>query len=181
MEEKIMEITNIFEALKKIKELENKVEGDSRKLEGYDQLQYKELMAYVDTILKSELPKRPRFTIVEKKTGSEEPSVCEVKFKNAVQFYESLHLNISKGGCFIKEENVLPIDTLLSLKCSLEEEGIDFTFTGKVIWVNPKETSGRPAGMGIKFQKLNQVQKQLLDEFMAGAINPSSLSHLGEM
>lgn len=140
----------------------------------------KEVEAYIEVFLKTVQSRRPVFRLLEHPADTKTPTKVELLFEDAVQFYEALALSFSKGGIFIKTESLLPIDSLLTIEVRLKAEDIVFTVSGKVIWVNPRESQGRPVGMGVKFYKLSSIQRQVLDDFMAGDLPPQSLTHLSE-
>ncbi|MBM4386522.1 MAG: PilZ domain-containing protein [Deltaproteobacteria bacterium] len=168
------EIKSIFDALKKIKEMTGTMKIGSSEMVQIAAV--KELKNYIDVILKDHFQVKPSFSVISKRESeSEEVYVCELVFKDAVHLYESLALNISKGGCFIKEDDLLSIDSNLELNIRLEREKIDFMLEGKVIWINPRDTQGRPKGMGVKFNKLSPTQKEILDGFANGDLDPEAL------
>ena len=97
-----------------------------------------------------------------------------------MSFYESLILSLNRGGMFIKTDLLIPIDRVLDIDCKLEAEGVSFRVSGKVIWLNPREAQGRPAGMGIKLHRLSTVQRQVVTDFLNGELPPEALEHLSE-
>ena len=173
-------VTSFFEAVKALRGAEDE---ESRPLGKGDPLlaaRIKELKGYVDVFLKAEAPRRPRFNVTERKADPGSAVSVEASFTDAVQLYEALTLSLSKGGVFIKTEALLPIDALLDVTCKLEREDIAFKVAAKVIWINPRESQGRPAGMGLKLYKLSSVQRQVVTDFMNGDLPPAALTHLSE-
>lgn len=173
-------VTNFFEALYELRRVETEMDTPYGKGDATLATRQKELRGYRDVFLKAEAPKRPKFTVLDRRADPNDPTKVELHFANAIQFYESLALSLSKGGLFIKTEALLPIDTVLDATCHLEEEEVKFRVSAKVIWLNPRETQGRPVGMGLKLFRLSSIQRQVLSDFMNGDMPPSTLAHLTE-
>lgn len=174
-------VRSFFEALRTLKGMEAEASTPLGKSDPMLNTRIKELRGYIDVFLKAEAPRKPRLVILEHKPDPREPVIAEVYFHNAIQFYEALTLSFSKGGLFLKTDLLLPIDTVFDLTVKLEDEEISFRTAAKVIWINPRDTQGRPQGMGIKFHRLNQVQRQVLDDFLNGSLPPEALGHLTEV
>jgi len=172
-------VRHVFDALKLLRSVEEELAQPLGKGDPVLTARQKELRGYIDVLMRQELRRKPRFTVLDRKTDSGLSMAVEVAFRDAVQFYEGLRLSLSKAGIFIKTDNLLPIDTLLTMTCRLEAEGVSFTVAGKVIWINPRETQDRPQGMGVKLYKLSSIQRQILEDFMAGTVVASALQHLG--
>jgi len=139
----------------------------------------KELRSYREVLLKQAAAQRPKMTLTEKK-GEEAAYDMELVFSTGLQFYEALELSLTKGGLFVKTDQILPIDTVVDLHCVIEEDHVDFRIQGKVVWINPRETQGRPAGMGLKFPRITNVQRQMLLDFLSGEIPLAALAHMGD-
>jgi len=173
-------VSGFFEALKVRRELE---EQASRPLHRGDPVlatRLKEVEGYLQSFLKTVAPRRPAFRLLEHPKDPQTVTRVELVFDDAIHFYEGLSLSFSRGGIFVKTESLLPIDSLLAIEMRLQKEDIRFNLSGKVIWVNPRESQGRPVGLGIKFYKLSSIQRQVLDDFMAGELPVASLVHLSE-
>lgn len=173
-------VSSFFDCLKALKKVEEEAASPYGKGDAVVAAKAKELRGYKDVFLKAEAPRRPKFTITDRKADPGVPVPVEISFTTAVQFYEGLDLSLSRGGLFIKTEGLLPIDTLLDAKCIIEDEGVSFKVSAKVIWLNPRETQGRPAGMGLKLFRLSTIQRQLLSDFMTGDLPPAALANLSE-
>jgi uncharacterized protein (TIGR02266 family) len=173
-------IKGFFEAIRELKRVEGELETPFGKGDPVLTAKAKELRAYKDVFLKAEAPRRPKFTVVERKADPNAPLKVELGFTTGVQFYEGLDLSLSKGGVFVKTEDLLPIDTLLDCEVRLEDEDIRFHVSAKVIWLNPRDTQGRPSGMGLKFFRQSSIQRQVLTDFMSGEMPAQALSHLSE-
>ena len=160
-------VTGFFDCLRALKKVEEEAASPYGKGDPVVAAKVKELRGYREVFLKAEAPRRPKLTITDRKVDPGAPVPVQIDFTTGVQFYEGLELSLSRGGLFIKTESLLPIDTLLEAKCVIEDEGVSFKVSAKVIWLNPRETQGRPAGMGLKFFRLSTIQRQLLMDFMS--------------
>lgn len=172
-------VTNLFDCLRLLKKAEAEANTPYGRGDPVLATRIKELRSYKDVLLKQVAGHRPKVTVTEKK-GEEASHEVEVVFPSGLAFYEALELSLSKGGLFIKTEQILPIDTVLDLKVLIEEEQISFTLQGKVVWINPRDTQGRPAGMGLKLPKISSAGRQLLLDFLAGEVPVVALAHLGD-
>ncbi len=168
------QITNIFEALSLLHSLQQESgNGDS-------QFKEKELQAYIDAILSYYQDRPVELKIIKASEDPSQESIIEVIFEDAVHFYEAVTLYIGKSGFFIKGNPQFPMNSLLKIKVILKKEQIDFTVSGKVVWLIPRGKKGKPAGIGIKLYKLDNLKKGLLEDFKKGLIPPELLSTLSE-
>lgn len=173
-------VCGFFDALKEKRKIEEELRSPFAKGDALLQTKLREISAYMDVFLRSEVHKRPRFALLEAQADPNAITRVSVEFRDAVQFYEGLALSLSSGGIFVKTEHLLPIDSLLDMETKLLQEGIEFRVSGKVIWVNPREAQGRPAGLGIKFPKLSSIQRQIITDFANGDLEIDALGHLSE-
>ncbi|MFO0683176.1 MAG: TIGR02266 family protein [Sandaracinus sp.] len=103
------------------------------------------------------------------------PISLKVRFKSATvdEFIEQYSKDISKGGIFIKSNKnspPMPIGTLLKFEFQLKDESKLIQGVGRVVWKRELEGSSEndPAGMGIKFIKMDGESKSLVDQIVAG-------------
>ena len=75
------------------------------------------------------------------------------------RIFRSSILDISIGGVFIETNAKLPIGEKLHLKFSLPNHSQPFTFSGKIVWNNPK-------GFGVKFNNVTPLQGDILKSFV---------------
>jgi type IV pilus assembly protein PilZ len=94
----------------------------------------------------------------------------EVEFKSFDQFYREYSKNLSKGGIFIKSNNVLKPQTILEILLKLPGEESDFNILGEVVHVIEPEMSeahGWEAGMGVHFIDFDQGASEALEKYVA--------------
>ncbi len=88
----------------------------------------------------------------------------EILFGESGAFIKSHTLNVSNGGLFLKTENPLPIDSIVTLRMRLPGETEPLEIQGCVVWSNPKSKNNDfPSGMGIQFIKMNSEHKINID------------------
>ncbi len=170
-------ITNLFDALRLKYELQQKDKDD---IDETTKMQQKEVQNYIDVVLKSQANKPVGIHTVHMASGPDEESEVVISFVDAVQFYEAISLHIGKFGFFVKGEPRFHIDALLKIKVKLIKEGIEFNLSGKVVWLNPKTTKGKPPGMGIKLYKMGALQRSVFEDFIHGQAEPDTLIALSE-
>ena len=74
--------------------------------------------------------------------------------------------NVSSTGLFVRIDEPMRKSTLLKLE--LEIDGEMVKAVGRVVWTRPPEHAGldKPAGMGIKFVKINDAAKRRIAELV---------------
>jgi uncharacterized protein (TIGR02266 family) len=94
-----------------------------------------------------------------------------VRYKSATvdEFIEHHSHDISKGGIFIKTPSPFPAGTLLKFEIRIREDQPLIAGVGRVVWKRepPQATAERPAGMGVKFIKLDGQSRELIDRIVA--------------
>lgn len=92
-----------------------------------------------------------------------------VRYKSATvaEFKENHSYDVSRGGLFIKTSSPFPPGTLLKFEVRIAEEQKVMMGVGRVTWKR-EEAQGpeKPAGMGVKFIKLDDESTRLIDELV---------------
>lgn len=92
-----------------------------------------------------------------------------VRYKSATvaEFKENHSYDVSRGGLFIKTSSPFPPGTLLKFEVRIAEEQKVMMGVGRVTWKR-EEAQGpeKPAGMGVKFIKLDDESTKLIDELV---------------
>src|SRR5262249_21074856 len=82
-----------------------------------------------------------------------------VRYKSATvdEFIEHHANDVSRGGIFIKTPSPFPPGTLLKFEIRLQDEQTMLSGVGRVVWKRDPPDAGdqRPAGMGVKFIKID--------------------------
>src|SRR6476660_10355067 len=96
-----------------------------------------------------------------------------VRYKSATvdEFIENHSHDVSKGGIFIKTPNPFPPGTLLKFEIRLSGDQAVIAGVGRVVWKREAGQAGgneRPAGMGVKFIKIDEASRKVIDRLVDG-------------
>ncbi len=106
-----------------------------------------------------------------------------VRYKSATieQFIEHHSHDVSRGGMFIKTPQPFPPGTLLKFEVRIAGDRTVMQGVGRVVW--KRETSAadheRPAGMGVKFIKLDDESRKVIDRLLGARENEPSAFDIG--
>jgi uncharacterized protein (TIGR02266 family) len=94
-----------------------------------------------------------------------------VRYKSATvdEFIENHAHDVSRGGIYIKTASPFPSGTLLKFEIRLASDQAVIAGVGRVVW---KREAGppsgeRPAGMGVKFIKIDEPSKTVIDRLVS--------------
>jgi uncharacterized protein (TIGR02266 family) len=94
-----------------------------------------------------------------------------VRYKSATvdEFIENHSHDVSKGGIFVKTPTPFPPGTLLKFEIRLAENKSVIAGVGRVVWKRePTQASAdKPAGMGVKFIKIDDTSRSVIDRLVA--------------
>ena len=89
-----------------------------------------------------------------------------VRFKSATvdEFIEQPASNVGRGGMFVTSSAPFPAGTLLKFELRADGEAAPMAGVARVVWKRDAgdATAERPAGMGVKFIKIDDKSKTLL-------------------
>jgi uncharacterized protein (TIGR02266 family) len=95
------------------------------------------------------------------------PASLKVKYKSATvdEFIEQFGADVSRGGIFIKTKKPLDTGALLKFEFQLQGGAPVIHGVGRVAWrrSEDKARADLPAGMGIKFIKLDEQSRAVID------------------
>src|ERR1700722_20977215 len=93
-----------------------------------------------------------------------------VRYKSATvdEFIDNHAHDVSRGGIYIKTANPFPPGTLLKFEIRLASDQAVIAGVGRVVWKRDAGTSNgeRPAGMGVKFIKIDEPSKGVIDKLV---------------
>ena len=94
-----------------------------------------------------------------------------VRYKSATvdEFIENHSHDVSKGGIFIKTNSPFATGTLLKFEIRLAADEPVIAGVGRVVWKREAAQAGggeRPAGMGVKFIKVDDSSKGVIDKLI---------------
>src|SRR4051794_8262563 len=93
-----------------------------------------------------------------------------VRYKSATvdEFIEHHSHDVSRGGIFIKTPSPFLPGTLLKFEIRIADDKPMLQGVGRVVWKRDSTTSGpdKPAGMGVKFIKVDESSRALVDRLV---------------
>jgi uncharacterized protein (TIGR02266 family) len=93
-----------------------------------------------------------------------------VRYKSATvdEFIENHAHDVSRGGIYIKTGSPFPPGTLLKFEVRLASDQAVISGVGRVVWKRETSqgTAERPAGMGVKFIKIDDSSKTVIDKLV---------------
>jgi uncharacterized protein (TIGR02266 family) len=93
-----------------------------------------------------------------------------VRYKSATidEFIEHHSHDVSRGGIFIKTPSPFPPGTLLKFEIRIAEDKAIIGGVGRVVWKRDASQSAgeRPAGMGVKFLKIDETSRKVIDQII---------------
>src|SRR5215208_1540145 len=94
-----------------------------------------------------------------------------VRYKSATidEFIEHHSHDVSRGGIFIKTPSPFPPGTLLKFEIRIQDEQSVLAGVGRVVWKREADQAGgadQPAGMGVKFIKIDDKSKGLISRLV---------------
>jgi uncharacterized protein (TIGR02266 family) len=94
-----------------------------------------------------------------------------VRYKSATveEFIEHHSHDVSSGGIFIKTSSPYPPGTLLKFEIRIQDEQTVLSGVGRVVWKREPDAaaSDSPAGMGVKFIKIDDKSKSLITRLVS--------------
>src|ERR1043165_1076071 len=107
-----------------------------------------------------------------------------VRYKSATidEFIEHHSHDVSRGGMFIKTPSPFPSGTLLKFEVRIQEEKKVMQGVGRVVWKREPATAthDQPSGMGVKFIKLDEDSKHVIDQLVTTRGDRDGAFDLGE-
>src|SRR6187551_2600266 len=95
-----------------------------------------------------------------------------VRYRSATlgEFIEHHSYDVSRGGMFIKTPSPFPPGTLLKFEVKIADEQRVMQGVGRVVWKRDQDgdSSNDPAGMGIKFIKIDDASRAVIDKLVEG-------------
>ena len=105
--------------------------------------------------------------------------VLHLNYRNAGHLLASYCTNLSRGGLFVPSDDPLPPDSELTLQLSIPGETEPVSLTAKVRWVREFDAEQGPAGMGVKFEGVDELLGDRIDTLVA-SFTPMQIELVGE-
>ncbi len=109
--------------------------------------------------------------MVDQRRDKRAPASLKVKYKSATvdEFIEHFGADVSRGGIFVKTKKPIENGALLKLELQLHDASPVIHGIGRVCWRREQvQDSSLPAGMGIKFIKLDPDSRAVVDRIVRG-------------
>src|SRR5690242_9278417 len=94
-----------------------------------------------------------------------------VRYKSATvdEFIEHHSHDVSRGGMFIKTPSPFLPGTLLKFEIRIADDKAMLQGVGRVVWKRDAPSAGpeKPAGMGVKFIKVDEASRALIDRLVS--------------
>jgi Tfp pilus assembly protein PilZ len=111
--------------------------------------------------------------------------VARYRSPTAFEYVEEECHDLSLGGMFIRSSAPAPAGTLIKLECDIGEGSTMIRGVARVVWLRDSPGNGQPAGMGVKFIKLEtggrDAIKGILDQLATGKRDGSQAAATGEL
>src|SRR3978361_1940701 len=107
-----------------------------------------------------------------------------VRYKSATldEFIEHHSYDVSRGGMFIKTPSPFPPGTLLEFEVKIAADQKVIQGVGRVVWKRDSESSAgdsRPTGMGVKFIKIDDASRKVIDTLVGSRGDAGSAYEAG--
>jgi uncharacterized protein (TIGR02266 family) len=107
-----------------------------------------------------------------------------VRYKSATidEFIEHHSHDVSRGGMYIKTPSPFPAGTLLKFEVRIADEKKVMQGVGRVVWKRDASAASpdSPAGMGVKFIKLDEESKAVIDRLIGTRGDKDGAYDVGE-
>jgi len=114
----------------------------------------------------------------EARQNARADTMLDIRIRSASlgEFTEMVAQNVSSGGVFVQSDEPMKVGTLLRLEFKVEDGPPIISGVGRVVWVRPSEkaTGAKPSGMGIKFVKMDDDSRKVVEDFVGKRIEGGS-------
>ena len=116
----------------------------------------------------------------ERRASPRHAITLRVDYKRMNTFFADYAKNISKGGTFIRTSKPLDIGTEFVFVLSIPGQPDQLQLRGEVMWTVDEAAagSGRPAGMGIRFNFVDDAERRRLEAFVENMMSDKLGSHV---
>ncbi len=107
-----------------------------------------------------------------KRPGMRKRNMLSLYISDEEVLYKSYIPFLKYGGLFIPTEKMYKLGDEVFILLTLLNDGDKSPVAGKVVWINPKGTSGsRPAGIGVEFGDIDKgVTRDKIEKLLSGLI-----------
>lgn len=146
-----------------------------------DPVRVRDLDRYIEVLTEHGLGDKDAMEMAVEDAGDEPLHHIAVHYERASGLWRAVRRNINKDGIFIQTDQLPSMGSKVKLKVLIKTPRMHFDIKAKVIWVNPHQRSGRPMGMGLKFEWVDKGDRQLFRSFLVGDTEVGALVDLGKV
>lgn len=111
--------------------------------------------------------------------GAARPSVISLAIREKAALYAAYMPFVQGGALFVPTTRVANLGDDLYLILTLLDDPAKYAVPGKVVWITPAGSTGRPQGLGIQFAR-NEAGEQArarIEELIGGALKSTRPTH----
>lgn len=107
------------------------------------------------------------------------PSVISLQIKEKGALYAAYLPFVENGGLFVPTQRPAQLGDELYVILSLMDDPTKVAIPGRIAWITPAGTTGRPQGIGIQFQKTeaSDQARAKIEDLIGPALKSSRPSH----
>jgi type IV pilus assembly protein PilZ len=107
------------------------------------------------------------------------PSVISLQIKEKGALYAAYLPFVENGGLFVPTQRPAQLGDELYVILSLMDDPTKVAIPGRIAWITPAGTTGRPQGIGIQFQKTeaSDQARAKIEDLIGAALKSSRPSH----
>jgi type IV pilus assembly protein PilZ len=107
------------------------------------------------------------------------PSVISLQIKEKGALYAAYLPFVENGGLFVPTQRPAQLGDDLYVILSLMDDPAKVAIPGRVAWITPPGTTGRPQGIGIQFQRTeaSEQARAKIEDLIGAALKSSRPSH----
>jgi type IV pilus assembly protein PilZ len=104
--------------------------------------------------------------------------ILSLAIKDKAVLYAAYMPFVQNGGLFIPTKKEYEIGDEVFMLLSLMDEPEKLPVAGKVVWVTPKGAGGtKAAGIGVQFNDQDDVARNKIETYLAGALQSDRHTH----
>ena len=107
------------------------------------------------------------------------PSVLSLQIKEKAALYAAYLPFVENGGLFVPTQRPAHLGDELYVILSLMDDPTKVAIPGRVAWITPAGTTGRPQGIGIQFQRTeaSEQARAKIEDLIGAVLKSSRPSH----
>ena len=104
--------------------------------------------------------------------------ILSLTIKDKALLYSAYMPFLDNGGLFVPTNKVYAIGDEVFMLLNLMDEAEKIPVAGKVVWLTPKGAQGnRAAGIGVQFNDQDDIARNKIETYLAGALQSDRHTH----